>query len=62
MSRGCLIVTYMLPYPPLTGIRVAEYLDRSGSLPFRRWFDDLDAVAAAKVSTGSLESGLAFAL
>ena len=41
------IVTYTLPYPPLTGIRVAEDLDFSRRALFRRCFDDLDAVAAA---------------
>lgn len=30
--------------------RVAEYLDSSGRSPFGRWFDNLDATAAAKVS------------
>ena len=35
---------------PFTGIRVAEYPDPSGRPPFHRWFDDLDTVAAAKVS------------
>ena len=49
------IVTYTLPYP-LTGIRVAEYPDPSGRSTFRRWFDELDAVAPAKVSTAPLIS------
>ena len=30
-------------------IRVLEYLDPPGLSPFRRWFDDLDATAAATV-------------
>jgi putative addiction module killer protein len=38
-------------------IRVAEYLDPSGRSPFRRWFDDLDATAAAKVSTALYRLG-----
>ena len=40
-------------------IRVAEYLDLSGRSPFRRWFDDLNATAAAKVSAAlyRLEQG-----
>ncbi|MEQ1909692.1 MAG: type II toxin-antitoxin system RelE/ParE family toxin [Vicinamibacterales bacterium] len=28
-----------------------EYLDKAGRSPFGRWFDDLDATAAAKVTT-----------
>jgi putative addiction module killer protein len=31
-------------------IRVLEYLDASGRSPFRRWFDALDATAAARVA------------
>jgi len=38
-------------------IRVAEYLDPSGRSSFRRWFDDLDATAAAKVSTALYRLG-----
>ena len=38
-------------------IRVAEYLDASGRSPFRRWFDDLDATAAAKVSVALFRLG-----
>jgi len=38
-------------------IRVGEYLDLTGRSPFRRWFDDLDAVAAAKVSTALYRLG-----
>lgn len=34
----------------MRAIRVAEYLDSSGRSPFRRWFDDLEATAAAKVT------------
>ena len=51
VSTACGIVTYTLPYPPLSGIRVAGYLDPSGRSPFRREFDDLDAVATARVSS-----------
>jgi len=32
-------------------IVVREYLDATGRSPIARWFDDLDAVAAAKVTT-----------
>ena len=41
----------------MSEIRVAEYLDPSGRSPFRRWFDDLDATAAAKVSTALYRLG-----
>ena len=36
-----------------------EYLDEAGRSPFGRWFDDLDAPAAAKVTTtvARLEQG-----
>ena len=34
-----------------TAIRVLEYLDRTGRSSWRRWFNDLDAHAAAKVGT-----------
>ena len=32
-------------------IRVGEYLREDESSPYRKWFDDLDANAAAKVTT-----------
>lgn len=32
-------------------IRVVEYLDPQGKSPFARWFEDLNAEAAAKVTT-----------
>ena len=41
----------------MSEIRVAEYLDPSGRSPFRRWFDELDATAAAKVSTALYRLG-----
>jgi putative addiction module killer protein len=31
-------------------IRVVEYVDELGRNPFRRWFEDLDAPTAAKVT------------
>jgi len=31
-------------------IELREYVDPAGRKPFRRWFDDLDAHAAARVS------------
>jgi putative addiction module killer protein len=33
------------------GIRVVEYVREDGSSPYRRWFESLDAQAAAKVET-----------
>jgi len=30
-------------------IEFSEYLDANGKSPFAKWFDDLDAIAAAKV-------------
>ena len=41
----------------MSELRVSEYLDPSGRSPFRRWFDDLDAMAAAKVSTALYRLG-----
>jgi putative addiction module killer protein len=40
-------------------IRVVEYIRADGSNPYQRWFDSLDAQAAAKVATarGRLELG-----
>jgi putative addiction module killer protein len=32
-------------------ITLREYLDKAGRSPFARWFEDLDAIAAAKVTT-----------
>lgn len=32
-------------------LTIREFLDRSGSSPFSKWFDALDATAAAKVTT-----------
>ena len=41
----------------MAAIRVLEYLDRSGRSPWRRWFNDLDAIAAAKVATALYRLG-----
>lgn len=41
----------------MSEIRVAEYLEPSGRSPFRRWFDELDATAAAKVATALYRLG-----
>jgi putative addiction module killer protein len=35
-------------------IKVVEYVRADGSSPFKIWFDDLDAQAAAKVATATL--------
>lgn len=35
-------------------IRVEEYVREDGSNPYKRWFDGLDARAAAKVATAKL--------
>jgi putative addiction module killer protein len=35
-------------------IKVVEYIREDGSNPFKVWFDDLDAQAAAKVATATL--------
>lgn len=32
-------------------VTLRQYLDKTGRSPFGRWFDDLDASAAAKVTT-----------
>ncbi|HYN61354.1 MAG TPA: type II toxin-antitoxin system RelE/ParE family toxin [Rubrivivax sp.] len=36
------------------GLVVEEYLREDGSNPYKRWFDSLDARAAAKVTTAKL--------
>ncbi len=41
----------------MTAVRVLEYLDRSGRSPWRRWFNGLDARAAAKVGTALYRLG-----
>jgi len=35
----------------MPAIRVVEYLDPQGKSPFARWFEELNAEAAAKVTT-----------
>jgi putative addiction module killer protein len=39
-------------------VRVLEYLDAAGRSAFRRWFDDLDQQAAAKVAVALTRIGL----
>jgi len=41
----------------VAAIRVFEYLEISGRSPWRRWFNDLDAIAAAKVGTALYRLG-----
>jgi len=36
------------------GLRVVEYVREDGTIPYGRWFRDLDAQAAAKVATAVL--------
>jgi putative addiction module killer protein len=35
-------------------IRVEEYVREDGSIPYKKWFDSLDAQSAAKVTTAKL--------
>lgn len=39
-------------------IRLEEYLREDGSCPYRRWFDRLNAAAAAKVATAQVRLSL----
>jgi putative addiction module killer protein len=39
-------------------IRVEEYIRPDGSIPYKEWFDSLDAQAAAKVATAKLRMEL----
>ena len=45
-------------YVTICRVVVREFLDRQGSSPFARWFGDLDATAAAKVTTALLRMEL----
>jgi hypothetical protein len=38
----------------MSAIKVVEYIRSDGSNPFKAWFDDLDAQAAAKVAIATL--------
>jgi putative addiction module killer protein len=35
-------------------IRVVEYVREDGSIPFKKWFDDLEPAAAAKVAAAQV--------
>jgi putative addiction module killer protein len=35
-------------------IRVVEYVREDGSIPFKKWFDDLEPAAAAKVAVAQV--------
>ena len=39
-------------------VEVLEYLDQNNHSPFREWFEDLDAKAAAKVNTATTRLSL----
>jgi len=39
-------------------IRVEEYLSKDGSNPYKKWFDELDPRAAAKVTTAKIRLAL----
>lgn len=55
-SRACTLVTFTLPLGvPI--IEIFEYVDASGRSPYGRWFDRLNAVAAAKVATAIYRLG-----
>jgi len=41
----------------MPAIKVVEYLDALGQSPFARWFDDLNAEAAARVTTALYRMG-----
>ena len=41
----------------MPAIKVVEYLDAHGQSPFARWFDDLNAEAAARVTTALYRMG-----
>lgn len=41
----------------MTEITLVEYLETDGESPFGKWFDRLDAVAAAKVTTALYRLG-----
>ena len=38
--------------------RIEEYIRPDGSIPYKKWFDSLDAQAAAKVTTAKLRKEL----
>lgn len=42
----------------MAAIQVLEYLREDGSNPYKKWFDALDVLAAAKVSTAKLRMEL----
>ena len=49
VAQHCILVIYMLPIFQMADVR--EYVDDRGRSPFGRWFDALDAGAAARVRT-----------
>ena len=51
------MVTYMLPSSTVQEIEIQEFLDASGRSGFACWFDNLDAVAAARVTVALTRLG-----
>jgi putative addiction module killer protein len=49
--RGRALLDNSNIYVTIQMIGVREYLDSNGRSPFAKWFDDLNAEAAAKVTT-----------
>lgn len=41
-----------------SAIRVEEYVQENGAIPYKEWFDSLDAQAAAKVTTAKIRLGM----
>jgi putative addiction module killer protein len=39
-------------------VRIEEYIQENGANPYKKWFDSLDAQAAAKVTTAKLRMEL----
>ena len=50
-----IILTYVLPLREVE-IEIQEFLDDSGRSEFARWFDGLNAVAAARVNANGTEA------
>src|SRR5438552_18580242 len=53
MRKSTVYVTIMT-----SALRVEEYVREDGTIPYKRWFDSLDAQAAAKVATAKLRLGM----
>jgi hypothetical protein len=44
------MVTNVLPSKPVKEIEIREFLDASGRSPYARWFEGLNAAAAARAA------------